>query len=172
MPANSVGTKHFDFQNFGNMTLSSITTTTDSNVTSPKVIVLNTDNSDEYYYKDTVVNTRGFADSGRWQINSNGVNNLTELIEVESQGLKKNMKSMYYISWIQTPQIMDIIQNIINHLSGNASTMLLKQLALETNSAFEDFLKNHTMNTFNLVTMDWYDISSTTNPVNMIIGLN
>jgi hypothetical protein len=172
MPANSVGTKHFDFQNFGNMTLSSITTTTDSNVTSPKVIVLNTDNADEYYYKDTVVNTRGFADSGRWQINSNGVNSLTELIEVESQGLKKNMKSMYYISWIQTPQIMDIIQNIINHLSGNASTMLLKQLALETNSAFEDFLKNHTMNTFNLVTMDWYDISSTTNPVNMIIGLN
>jgi hypothetical protein len=57
-------------------------------------------------------------------------------------------------------------------VSGNASTMLLKQLALETNSVFEDFLKNHTMNTFSLVTMDWYDISSTTNPVNMIIGLN
>jgi hypothetical protein len=169
--ANSVGTKHFDFQNFRNMTLSSITTT-DSNATSPKVIVLNTDNSDEYYYKDTVVNTRGFADSGRWKINSNGVNTLTQLIEVESQGLKKNMKSMYHITWMQTPQIMDIIQNIVNHLSGNASTMLLKQLALETNSAFQDFLKNHTMNTFNLVTMDWYDISSTTNPVNMIIGLN
>jgi hypothetical protein len=171
MPANSVGTKHFDFQNFGNMTLSSITTT-DSNVTSPKVIVLNTDNSDEYYYKDTVVNTRGFADSGRWQINSNGVNSLTELIEVESQGLKKNMKSMYYISWIQTQQTIDIIQDIVNHLSGNASTTLIKRLALETNSALQDFLKNHTMNTFNLVTLDWYDISSTTNPVNMIIELN
>jgi hypothetical protein len=171
IPANAVGTKHFDFQNFRNMTLSSITTTA-FHATSPKVIVLNTDNSDVYYYKDTVVNTRGFVDSERWEINSNGVNSLTQLIEVESQGLKKNMKSMYHISWIQTPQIMDIIQNIVNHLSGNPSTMLLKQLALETNSAFQDFLKNHTMNTFNLVTMDWYDISSTTNPVNMIIGLN
>ena len=173
VPANSVGMKHFDLENFGNMTLSSITTT-DSNVTSPKVIVLNTDNADVDCYKDTVLNTRGFADSGRWEINSDGVNSLTQLIEVESQGLKENMKSnMYHISWIQTPQIMDIIQNILNHLSGNPPTMLLKELALETNSAFQDFLKNHTMNTFNLVTMDWYDISSTTkNLVNTIIGLN
>lgn len=172
MPANSEGVERFNFENFRNMTLASITTT-DSNITSPKVIVLNTDNADVYYYKDTIVNTRGFADSGRWEINSNGVNSLTQLIEVESQGLKENIKSsMYHISWIQTPQITDIIQNIVNHLSGNASTMLLQQLALETNSALQDFLKNHTRNTFNLVTMDWYDISSTTNPVNMIIGLN
>lgn len=171
VPANSAGIKHFDFQILSNMTLSSITTT-DSNVTSPKVIVLNTDNADEYYYKDTVVNTRGFTDSGRWEINSNGVNSLTELIEVESQGLKKNTKSMYHISWIQTPKIIDIFQNIVNHISGNASTMLLEQLALETNSALQDFLKNHETNTFNLVTFDWYDISSTTNPVNMIIELN
>ena len=153
------------------MTLSSITST-DSNVTSPKVIIINTDITDKYYYKDTVVNTKGFVDSGRWDIDANGVNNLKELVQLESEGLKKNMKSMYHISWIQTPKLTDIIQNLGHHLSGNPPTMLLKQLAFEANSVFEDFLKNHTMHTFNLVTLDWYDISSTTNPVNLIIGLN
>ena len=171
IPANSMGMKYFDFENFRNMTLSSITT--DSNVTSPKVIVLNTDNTDVYYYKDTIVRTKGFADSGRWKINSNGVNSLTQLIDIESQKLKENVKSsMYHISWIQTPQIMDIIHNIANHVSGNAPAILLKQLALETNSRLQDFPNNHTMNMFNLVTMDWYDTSLTTNPVNLIIGLN
>ena len=171
IPTDAIGKKHFDFQNFHNMTLSSITST-DSNVTSPKVIIINTDITDKYYYKDTVVNTKGFVDSGRWNIDANGVNNLKELVQLESEGLKKNMKSMYHISWIQTPKLADIIQNLGHHLSGNSPTMLLKQLAFEANSVFEDFLKNHTMHTFNLVTLDWYDISSTTNPVNLIIGLN
>lgn len=103
MPPNPMGMKDFDFQNFGSLILSSITTTGGFNGTSPKVIVPNTDNSNVYYYKDTVVNTRGFADSGRWKLNANGVNSLSELVEVESQGLKKNIKSMYHRlhkSWI------------------------------------------------------------------------
>jgi hypothetical protein len=171
MPANSVGVKNFDFQSLKDTAISSITTT-DSHGTSPKVIVLNTDNSDDYYYKDTVVNTRGFADSGRWEINSNGVNNVKELIELEGQELEKNMKHMYQISWIQTPQIMDIIQNVVSHLSGHAPMMLLEQLASKTNSALQKFLTNHTTGTFNLITMDWYDISSTVDPVHVIIELN
>ncbi|CAF0792629.1 unnamed protein product [Adineta ricciae] len=170
MPANSTGIKNFDFQSLRNTPLTSITTA--SYRTSPKVMILNTDNSDDYYYKDTVVNTEGFAGSERWTINSNGVNSLMDLIELEYQGLKKNTKSMYHISWIQTPQAADIIQNVIDHLTGNTSKMLLKQLASETNSALPNFLKNHTMTTFNLVTLDWYHISSTTNPVDIIIELN
>ncbi|UJR11116.1 hypothetical protein I4U23_015298 [Adineta vaga] len=104
MPENSIGHKSYEFQNLKDVTLSSITTN-DSQITTPKVIVLNTDHTDDYYYEDTVINTRGFADSGRWEIASNGVNSLTELIELESQGLRKNMKSMYHIIhsiWLQS----------------------------------------------------------------------
>ncbi|CAF2798165.1 unnamed protein product [Rotaria sp. Silwood2] len=153
MPANSVGVKNFDFQSLKDITLFSITTTR-LHSTSPKVIILNIDNSDDYYYKDTVVNTRGFGDSGRWTLNSNGVNIIAELIKLEDQGLKKNKKAMYQISWTQTPQIMDIIQNVVNHLNGNVPTMLLKQLALKTNSVLREFLTNHTTSIFNLITMD------------------
>jgi len=168
MPPNSVGIKNFDFQSLKDTTLSSIITTNTHSM-SPKVFVLNTD---DCYYKDTVVNTRGFADSGRWEINSDGVNSVAELIKLEGQQLKKNIQPMYQISWTQTPQIMDIIQSIASHLGGNASTMLLKQLASETNSALQGFLTNHTTSTFNLITMDWYDISSTVNPIKLIVGLN
>jgi hypothetical protein len=96
MPANSVGVKDFDLQSLKDMTLSSITTT-DGHGTSPKVIILNTDDAEEYYYNDTVVNTSGFSDSGRWKINSNGVNSVAELIELEGQGLEENTKPMYHI---------------------------------------------------------------------------
>ena len=171
MPANSVGVKDFDLQSLKDMTLSSITAT-DGHGTSPKVIVLNTDNDEEYYYNDTVVNRRGFSDSGRWETNSDGVNSVAALIELEGQGLEKNIKPMYHIGWTQTPQIADIIQNVVSHLSGNSLTLSPKQLALETNSALQAFLANHTTGTFNLITMDWYHISSTVNPVGMIIGLN
>jgi hypothetical protein len=171
MPANSVGVKNFDFQSLKDMTLSSITTTS-LHSTSPKVIVLNIDNSNNYYYNDTLVNTRGFADSGRWTLNSNGVNSLAELKKLEGQGLEKNRKPMYQISWTQTPQIMDIIQNVVNHLNGNVPTVLLKQLGSETNSVLQEFLTNHTSRIFNLITMDWYDVSSIDNPVGVIIGLN
>ena len=171
MPKNSVGTKNFDFQSLKNMTLSSITTTR-LNSTSPKVIVLNTDNSDDYYYNNTVVNTKGFADSGRWALDSNGVNSIAELIKLEDQGLKKNRKPMYQISWTQTPQPTDIMKNVVNHLIGNAPTMLLKQLGSETNSALQKLLTNHTTSIFNLVTMDWYNVGSTVNPIDIIIRLN
>jgi hypothetical protein len=171
MPENSVGVKNFDFQSLKDTTLSSITTTS-LNSTSPKVIVLNIDNTNEYHYNDTVVNTEGFADSGRWTLNSDGVNSIAELIKLEGQGLKKNKKPMYQISWIQTPHTMDIIENIVNHLNGNAPTMLLKQLGSETNSVLQKFLTNYTTSIFNLITMDWYDVGSTVNPVDFIIRLN
>ena len=171
MPANSVGVKDFDLQSLKDVTLSSITTT-DGHGVSPKVIVLNTDNAEDYYYNDTVVNTRGFFDSRRWEINSNGVNSVAELNGLEGQELEKNTKPMYHISWIQTSQITDIIQSVLSHLSGNAPAVLLKQLALDTNSALQVFLANHTTDTFNLITLDWYHISSSVNPVDMIIGLN
>lgn len=161
LPPGAEGVKDFDFQSLAGLTVGAIT------AGAPKVIVLDTDS--DYVYADTVVNTSGFATSGR---GPGGTNSVPELAELEGAALDANIEPLYQVSWTLTPQIFDIGQSVLAVLSGFLPEFVIGHLAVMANSALAGFLDQHQGRQANLVTVDWYDTFHGTAPVEVIINLN
>ncbi len=161
MPPGAEGVKDFDFQRLAGLTVGEIT------AGGPKVIVLDTNG--DYVYADTVVNTSGFAASGR---NPGGTDSVPELADLEGAALDANTEPLYEVSWTLTPQIFDIAQGVLQMLSGYLPEFVIGHLAVLANSALAGFFDQHQSRHCNLVTVDWYDTFHGAAPVDVIIKLN
>lgn len=161
MPPGAAGVKDFDFQSLADLTVGAIT------AGATKVIVLDTDSDD--VYADTVVNTSGFATSGR---DPAGPNSVSELADLEGAALDANIEPLYEVSWTLTPQVFDVAQNVLQVLSGFLPEFVIGLMAPMANSALASFFEQHQGRRCNLVTVDWYDTFHGAAPVEVIINLN
>ncbi len=174
-PPGAAGAPDFSLQSMASLTLADITTRAGSlNPGSIAVMVINSDvdpndPSKGYTYPTTVVNTPGFAASGRAP---SGVDTVADLTQAEGGALQNNPSgTLYQVAWTLTPQIQDIVLQTQNALTGSTQTPALKGLATTANAALPGFLQANESAHYNLVTVDWYEAAATT-VVELLVGLN
>ena len=161
MPAGAAGTS-YDFQNLSGVSVGSITDGQNA------VMLLNTDGG--YLYESQVINTSGFASSGR---SADGVDTVAALQEAEGGPLQNNPKgTLYQISWVLTPQNTDVYTQAANSLLNNGATPILQYLAVEANNALSEFIQQNSGCNFNLITVDWYEYGAPQTVVEICVGLN
>jgi hypothetical protein len=134
-----------------------------------RVIVMNTDTNVTYPSTSPVLTTTGFQNSGR---NPDGVDTVSALASAEAQGLQQSRTCpLYQINWTLTPQLSDIVNEVVSRANGNPPNPVLKNLADQADQALLGFIQQHAKEEFNLITVDWYEDVKTSVGVAMVVTL-